>query len=395
MLRFRMAGVAIVLAAASVAAQDTVRIQSTNPPAWGPAVRLVRELSIGRIDGPPEYAFGAVGEVAAFSNGTLFIHDSKDTVLRRYDRTGKFLGQVGRGGAGPGEFRMVAGMAVIGDSLLAIYDPRNVRVSFFTAAGKFVSSFNASFGSVLYTEHTFDATTDGLVAVQGAIRDPAGSADDPIVGKWMLFRMNGTRVDSLVVPRTTRTRRQFNVGSRSSFGERSLEYFAPTRSLITAHSSPYRFAISDRFGKTTVVERPYTPVEIGREERSEWQAWATWFEDAAKRQGQPVIKYEIPTRKPAMRSIFADRFGRVWVEVYVAATKQQLPPPATPSTRPRLTWYEPTTYDVFEPSGVYLGRLEIPYRGVLKWIERDRVWLRTNGPDDEHVVASYRIDRGR
>lgn len=48
------------LAADLSEAQDTIRVRADGPPAWGTNVRLVRELAVGRLDGPPEYALGRI-----------------------------------------------------------------------------------------------------------------------------------------------------------------------------------------------------------------------------------------------------------------------------------------------------------------------------------------------
>jgi hypothetical protein len=49
-------------------------------------------------------------------------------------------------------------------------------------------------------------------------------------------------------------------------------------------------------------------------------------------------------------------------------------------------------YDVFEPSGAYLGRVEIPPRMVLGALRGDQVWGVAYNEDDVAFLKRYRIN---
>ena len=74
-----------MICAASVAlgAQDTIRVRADGAPAWGRDVRLVPELTIGRLDGPPEYALGRIYMAAPERSGAVYLFDANDIALRR------------------------------------------------------------------------------------------------------------------------------------------------------------------------------------------------------------------------------------------------------------------------------------------------------------------------
>ena len=76
----------------------------------------------------------------------------------------------------------------------------------------------------------------------------------------------------------------------------------------------------------------------------------------------------IPTVKPALRGIRSDRDGRVWVKLYVAAEKRNVPP---------------------RPKGDTL-----PAQHRLVGSRGDRISAVSEGPDGEERIVVFRIVRG-
>ena len=394
LLRFGALASGCAVLASTAYTQDTVRVRADGAPVWN-SPTLVRMFTVGANDGPPDATFGLASAVAALPDGRFFVYDRKDTVIRRFDAAGNYLGRFGRSGAGPGEFLYVLGMEASGDSLLVVYDPHNSRVVLFSVDGRFRRSFLV--GCCTFAENVFRALPNGTIAIRGTAFMRGGSASGA-TPKWVRYRLDSTKVDSTVLQPEQRVREFFVVGDRASFGERTINHLSASGAFITAWMAPYRFAVTSPAGRTTLVERNYTPVPLEREERAEWQAFARYMQGGiraqAGRTGRPFAPaptaFEIPQRKPALRSISGDAYGRVWVEVYVAATKR--PASTTRGPAPPLTWREPTTYDVFEESGRYLGRIVLPDGASLLAIGRDRVWLKMSGADGEDVVSAFRIE---
>ena len=90
-------GAALGLCATSVCvsyAQPAAKARpapSVAASAQQPGVRLTPIRTIGTLDGPPEYAFGQLGEIAADRRGRMYTYDQKDHQLRAYDAAGKFV----------------------------------------------------------------------------------------------------------------------------------------------------------------------------------------------------------------------------------------------------------------------------------------------------------------
>lgn len=372
-------------------AQGTL-LRADGPPAWGTTVRLVSQVTIGTLDGPPEYAFGSVDLVVGEKTGGFFVFDSKYVQIRRYDAAGKLIANIGGKGNGPGEYQELLGMALLEDSALVTWDPRNARVTFFGIDGKVRSSFRALPGDMTYAADVFGIDNAGIVSLQSGI---GGTR------RYVRYRPNGTVLDTLtsVIDNVGGFLLQTTDGSRYSFQALHFAKPNPLGGLITASTNTLGFATTIG-NKPVRVERTYSPVRLGAEERKEWQAYADYFYARAKaehpqsgvRLPTPALA-AIPAVKPAIRDLSVDRDGRTWLDVYTVAEKRNIPPRSKGDARPQLTWREKSAFDVFSRTGEYLGRVTLPAEHQLLDARGDRVWTLTKGPDDEERIVVFRIAR--
>ncbi|WP_420449092.1 6-bladed beta-propeller [Candidatus Palauibacter sp.] len=72
-----------------------------GPDEW----RLVEELRLGQVDGTGPEVFGDVHDVAVDERGNIYVLDVGSKEVRVFDRGGRFLRRIARGGEGPGEVR--------------------------------------------------------------------------------------------------------------------------------------------------------------------------------------------------------------------------------------------------------------------------------------------------
>lgn len=106
---------------------------------WGPErqheVTLEEVLVLGADESlPTEYLLGVPWQVAAMADGPIYIADRSIFGIKAFSRDGTYLRTIGSRGVGPGEFRDLTAMSLLGDGLL-VADGSNKRVSMFSAEG--------------------------------------------------------------------------------------------------------------------------------------------------------------------------------------------------------------------------------------------------------------------
>ena len=366
---------------------DTVRVRSTTPPAWGTRIVLTPEFVIGQVDGPPEVAFGSIELLAATRAGEFVLFDGADIQLRRYDRAGRFLGTIGRKGSGPGEYQRLQGLAWLGDSLLAAYDPANARITLFAATGEPRATIPIQ--ARFFGDNAFVADTAGQLWLRSVAGPPEGGTAP--VPTWYVRRdQRGQVRDSVPFLPLDPPSQDFVLmtrdGPRWNFPSTPLAALSPLGGLVTGHSSRLGFTVTSGFGRVLMVDREATPLPLTGAERAQWEAWSAHM--AAQGRGTPR---PLPSRKPLVRNLLVDPAGRVWLEVYAKA-EERAPTPRRPGdTRPQLTLRDATTYEVFAADGTYLGRIALPPESQVLGITPNRLWVFQRGPDDEERVAAYAL----
>lgn len=111
-------------------------------PASDRRVAVEEVLAIGHVAGPPEYTFGAIGDVEVDAEaGEIFVLDAMADRIRVYDWEGEHLRSWGREGEGPGEFSSAAALAVQRDTVV-VADVWSLHV--FARDGSHLRSFRQS-----------------------------------------------------------------------------------------------------------------------------------------------------------------------------------------------------------------------------------------------------------
>ena len=375
------------LIAFPLAAQDTVRVRADGPARWS-NVRLVQELSVGQVDGPPEYALGSIYLVAPARDGSFYMFDGNDGQIRRYDSQGKYLRLIGRRGGGPGEYQTVGGMSTDVTGSLVVFDPGSQRVTHFSAEGKVVREWRTNLSS--WNDFYVDSRERYYfrTSVVGGPQEGPGARF-----QYVRFSEDNRRLDSLLIPQLVPPapayRGFYTVtadGGRNNFLVQNLAAVNLAGGAVFAASDAYRVFVNDG-QRVRVLERTAQPVRLGSEEREQWLEWADTV-----RAGRTQLQYEIPRVKPFIRDLRTDHQGRIWVDVYVQAEKRtNLPPTRRNGGKMILHWRERTTYDVFSPAGEYLGRVPLPADTRLLAIQGDRLYTITRGADDEERMIVYRL----
>ena len=93
-------------------------------------------------------SFQAPNDVLTLPNGDILVAEGHSDAapshrIVRFDRTGKYLGEFGKKGSGPGEFIQPHALALTPDGNLVVGDRSNNRVQILTPDGKFVREFHS------------------------------------------------------------------------------------------------------------------------------------------------------------------------------------------------------------------------------------------------------------
>ena len=104
----------------------------------------------GNQPGQPQdpASFNAPNDVLTLPNGDILVSEGHSDGapshrIIRFDRTGKYLGEFGKKGSGPGEFLQPHALALAPDGTLVVGDRSNNRVQILSTDGKFIREFHS------------------------------------------------------------------------------------------------------------------------------------------------------------------------------------------------------------------------------------------------------------
>jgi hypothetical protein len=133
------------------------------------------------------------------------------------------------------------------------------------------------------------------------------------------------------------------------------------------------------------IRRDVVPVKVTPQEQAD--RLAEFTERIARMHGSvDGMPVTIPATKPHIQSIRVASDRRLWVAVNEPSVRET--PPGGGSAP---YWREPTSMDVFEPDGAYVGRVAWPAFSVPLFIRGDAVWTVDLAPDGSRFVEKYRV----
>jgi hypothetical protein len=365
---------------------DTLFVHVVSGSVWDTTARLVEELRIGKLDGPPEEMFGQVLDVAPDGHGGVYLFDGQVPALRHFDSTGRHVALLGGKGAGPGEYQDASlGLDVRPDGRVFLRDPRNGRINIYTADGK--PSGQVPVSSGLFTANAMVIDTAGDIYLKVLLGPIERNKAWPI--GLLHLAPDGRIIDSL---RTPTIAGQPDVdGGR--FDTRKVWEPSPLGYIVAGVNSAYRFEFRKPDGKVVRIEKDYSPLAVGPEERKELEAVNEWTRVNRARFLSAEIP-PVPETKPPFNGFDIGSDGQIWVRVATPAVKlplEDVPAARNANLPPPTTWREPSTYDVFEPDGTFLGRIRLPDGVSLMAHRGTEVWGMVSGESGELHIVRYRL----
>lgn len=144
--------------------------------------RAVADLRVGS-DSVPDEILTTVGGLAVGSDGTLYVVQPREGLVKMFTARGRFIRSIGRRGAGPGEFQVPQGIGWKRDTLW-VADIAQRRVSFFSVDGRFVRMERVPLPAA-----ALGVSSDGAIVAAGSA--PAQAVALGQVSRVPLLRVRG------------------------------------------------------------------------------------------------------------------------------------------------------------------------------------------------------------
>ncbi len=319
-------------------------------------------LRIGAVEGPPEYQFGSIVGMELTAAGHILVLDTQaETKIRVFGADGIFLGASGGTGAGPGELSSSAGPLLLGrGDTLYVPDARRQRVSLYGPDGTFLRSIPTEFGAAAALK--WDMTAQGEVVFQLNRTPMPGDEGDPIPDVIAAWDEGDAGLDTLL---------HFPAGETFTFqgGRAELEFFAPEPWWTVAAGDGIWLAASDAFrisryssGRLErIVTREAPPPSVTPQDRENVLDGLVRLFSRIMPGSEGQIRDMTSFRQvlPYFQRLASTPDGSLWV--------QRIEPPRD-WTEDQIATFDPDagfggrTWDVFDPSGHYLGPVEMPDR---------------------------------
>lgn len=309
---------------------------------------LQTDLRIGVTEGDTNLMFGDIRGIDAGSDGTIYVLDYQTSEIRAYDGQGRYLRTLTRKGSGPGELMEANGLMLVGDSALWIQDHGQWMMIAVDLDGEELTRFKMPVLSYVYVWNgTFDhrgrlwkpvthsdeerqyPPKEGLIEGHTSYYlksyDPRTDVSDSLYFGELVYRTVVARVgDQGYTYRTV------------PYGSSGTTIVDPAGGFWQASGTTYRMARLDERGDTTLlIEVAAQPIPVTDQDRERYVNEGAEQSPSDRRVAEQIAGL-MPAFKPAIAGLVMDDVGHVW---------------ALRTTRDS----EPTTYDVFDADGSYVG----------------------------------------
>lgn len=383
--------------AASGEPADSAGVPVVANPLPGPGTTTIAltDEPLATIGGPgrgPGHELFQVGSGTVLEDGTIVLANGGTVELRFYDRTGAYLRSVGGQGEGPGEFEAVSLVGAFGGDSLMVWDSRQRRFSVLASDGSFARSFRtSSVPGVIPT--AIGALSDGRVVLRTrelgvgdptattgverrpshvVVLDPSGAVEREL-GSFpgeetsVVIREEGSSSYGVIFGRDVHAaarRDAIAVGNDDAYRIRIYRTDGTLARIVMQTREP-RVVQSGDFDRALPEplrpEAPSTPAKERFEEN---------IERMPRHETFPAFGGS------ASRALRFDRTGNLWVLEY------------------RTPWDERSSWHVFDPDGVFVGRVDLPEGSA--WLDAGGDWilLRLEDELDVETVALFGLRRG-
>lgn len=338
---------------------DVMVIKNPKEPIYKkPILSLKEDFMIGGAQAKGEYALALPRSLAVDKAGDLFILDDKESCIRVFDHSGKYLKTIGRKGQGPGEIGGASSMSIpLGSNELIVVDISNSRLAFFSTDGRFIKNVPLR-GTI--SGVTFDSHRN--VYLSFTEFSPGERRD--ILRK--LRKMNPD-MSNVLAEIVSHSRDE----SRNPFKPWESWIVDDKDRLIYGDAKTYEIRYFGPDGKQVRrIIRDYDPLKVSQKDIDE-------FRNRATPPGVSMAQnFDFSSHHAAYRSFFVDDLGNLFIQTWerTADNRQDI-------------------HDIFDAEGRFLGRVPLNRHSDLinprvRFIRSGKLY--TIEPDDEGYEAVKR-----
>lgn len=324
-------------------------------------------FTVGQAEGAPHEAFMHLAHAAFDAADNLYVLDSGAGTVYVYGPDGRFLRQVGRRGAGPGELELPVRLTVTPEGVMVVTDLRRRGFSLFESDGRYreTMGFPAGYGigGLDLRPYPGGGFTTAYQPLPGADTGSVRLVRHPVTGNDAPQELHRFRTDGEVATQVTQLNgRVFLPGIYWGM--------LPQGGTALSRSAEYRVELTSPQGETAGhIERPIKPRSVTDADREgeRTKRMEALEEDkampAVARQTfiRQLDDLQYASRMPVIRGMMLDAAGRIWVRrVTGVGDKGGVVDVLTADGRYLGTFADPRLPVAFSPSGraAYLEEAE-------------------------------------
>ena len=340
-------------------------VKNPGEPVYGEfTFSLEEDLSLGGDPHKDNYYFPRRASLAVDDDGNIYVLDSGNFRIQKYDSSGHYLLSIGRQGQGPGEFQYPSNLSLDAQGNILIFDSMTRAIKVFAQDGTYKESLNIR-GFI---------QPQAFISEEGFIfgwRDDYRSPDGP---KMCILKLTPENPD-------VETVMEFRGELKPNQSSFVLHFYSNRLAMCAVNpsafcygfSSEYKIYVADGRGETIrTIEKFEEPVPISKEEKEATvKDGKGIYATIGPEKGEGVV---FPSHRPYFARIFADDRGRIYV-----------------LKRPSILDQEETKeFDVFGANGSYIYRIKLPFFPAL--IKAGFLYeVRTDEETGEITIVRHKI----
>jgi hypothetical protein len=333
-----------------------------TPPKGQPATLKLTEEQIFGLGENPDEAFSEVTAFVVDAAGTVFGLDSKDRRVKVFDRSGKFLRQIGKPGQGPGELGTPANLQLTNDNNLMITDATNGKLSIFKLSGEHIKDISTA-GRLGFVSMSIDAQGNFLGQEMGV---------SPGENK-MFYEIK--KFDASLKPLFTLNKVEFAIplpgsGTKINVLEMvSVYQFDASGNILFGRSNAYEIKVYNPEGKhIRTIQKDFTPEKLTQQDIDEMLERLSSVPTGA--QVKDLISFP-ETFPPFQYFVLGDQ-GRLYVRTFAKG-------------KAKGEWM----VDVFDPEGRFIAQFIT--KADLRIIKEGKAYGIEETNDGFRVIKRYSI----